>query len=175
MTKIYYILTFLVLAVQTSSAQDCEFKKNEVDEFTNEIIKITEASVIDIPLMGGASSKLNFIRKNENFSIWFYYSNSTLAESISVMENDTMMIKLEDNEIIKLPPTGSFEMKTQVINGIVIKSITPTYSINKSQLETLSQSKIEKVRFYFNQKKIDHDIKAKNARKIMSAAACIIL
>jgi len=159
-----------------SYSQNCKYVKNETDAFTKEVIKSTESELLKAGLMGGVTSKIQFIKKNNDFTFWIYYSNTLIAQTeYSVEENDMFMFQLEDETIIQLTPVKPVAMQVVNFAGTIVKSVQPTYYITLEQIEQLSKKKVIKIRIYLNGKSIEHEVKEKQARNFLISAKCILI
>jgi hypothetical protein len=166
MKKTTVLLSIILLAGNLCYGQKCKYVKNEVDEFTKENTKITEAYLID-PL-SGVGANMYFTNKNGNYTLTIWYSNGKINENLNVGITDTLMLRLDDESILKLPPEKPVEFNERN------NDVWPIYLITKEQTEQLSIRKIAKVRFHFNGNALDYDISSKKSEKIMIAATCAL-
>jgi len=166
MKKATILLSIIMLAGSLCYGQKCKYVKNEIDEFTNENNKITEAYLISLNTV---SSNMYFINKGGKFSTAIFYANGAVVEKLNIGLTDSLMIKLDDNSILKLPPVKP------IIHNEGDSSIFPEYFLTKEQIAQLSKNKIVKVRFFFDGNALDYDIEIKKAEKIMAAVNCVLL
>ena len=92
----------------------------------------------------------------------------------TINPKDTLYLKLENYEVIKLVPDKEYAPKKIAnMNGMVSKYL-PYYKITKEILEKLAASPIVKVKVSF-EKPIEGEPKKPEAQAIMKMAACMLV
>lgn len=155
------------------SSQNCKYKMNEVDEFTNDRILETKADVFTISGMGlGFSCGYSLKKINDQR----YLKLNVMSPSIvSLREGDEIMFKTDKEETINMTfPT------TVIAEGIYNSALKSTHwnasiliPIPDNVNERFLNETLIKLRVYTTDGYVDDDIKAKRAKKFVEYLKCI--
>jgi hypothetical protein len=159
----------------TSYSQDCNYLKNEKDEFTGKVIIETWGKLIRE--FSGSNANLIFRKVDSSYLLLFNYTIQ-MPTAMVVGKNDELILKLSNDVLINFKPLDIYTAQRQNVGGILVTQIRVFYTAEKAQIKLLAENDIRRVRFnYSNQNQVyaDHDVKEKNASDIIKAATCILL
>lgn len=166
----------IVLSLLTgcvSFAQDCDYKRNEVDEFTKKTILETKEEALAISGMGmGFSCTYNLLKID---GIRYLKLHVYSPKIFTLKQGSNIMLKTDKENPITLtfPETViadhsyNSSIKTTHWSGIVLIPISDD-AYNRMRNENIS-----KLRVYTADGYIDDDVKAKHDKKIKKALTCI--
>jgi hypothetical protein len=152
---------------ESAVSQDCAFFKQGKDNNTGEPFKESRNVLVKTHA---------FQLRKEGASKLLCFMDITIIGSLTYTINpkDTLYLKLENYEVIKLVPDKEYAPKKIAnMNGIVSKYL-PYYKITKEILEKLAASPIVKVKVSF-EKPIEGEPKKPEAQAIMKMAACMLV
>ena len=164
------LVPFLIIAgflATPALAQNCTYFKEGKEKVTGEPFKESRNVLMKtyfFHLRKDGTSKLSC---SMDISI-----NGTSPYSIT--PKDTLHLKLENEEVVKLVPDKVFTpTKKAGMNGMTSQYL-PTYGMTKEQLQKLSVSSIVIVRLSL-EKPIDGATKKTEADQIMKIAGCLLV
>ncbi len=182
------ILTILILfpIFLTSSvtiAQNCKFKINEVDKFTNKLTKVTKSEKV----IGTFYTTGEFSVKRIDTSFYFIFdyilSSYSNFEPYSINKGSNLIFLLENGETITLTSNDEIKGTKKTIIGIppVYECFLTnvSYTLTKNQVDQFFKSKVKSIRFYRvegNGKEdyIDNEIKKRNQDDIQNLIKCLL-
>lgn len=169
--KIFPFLLILMLLPALSFAQNCEFSKNEIDDFTGNKVVVTTSK---ISTQLGAKADIYFVcKEGYRIRLWLSLTNVFYTSTdIAVKKGEEMFLKLENGEVVKLSALNDYETKTFNMAGTIIHYVEPEYEISKEDLEKLKNGLLQKVRIVCSGKDLDLTIKPKLAASTKRAAEC---
>ena len=162
------ILIFILAFVlgKSAFAQDCIYFKQGKDINTGEPFKESRNVLVKnyaIQLREDGLSKFSC----------FLDISIIGSFTFNITPKDTLYLKLENYEMIKLVPDKEYAPKKIAnMNGIVSRYL-PYYRITKEILEKLAASPIVKVRLSLD-KPIEGETKKPESQAIMKMAACLV-
>ena len=164
-------------------SQNCSFKKNEVDKFTGQYIKITNP----LKVIGTFYTAGDFSIKKEDssYSFIFDYAISAYAEfpPYSINRGQQLLFLLENGDKITLESADNIVGVNQVIKvklPVYTCNLTNvTYHLSKTQLQQFLNSKVKAIRFYRVEPNgkadfVDNEIKPKNQSDISRLVKCVL-
>jgi hypothetical protein len=156
----FSVLTFLLY--ENASAQNCRYTTETVDEFTKDSIRTT----LPLKVCGGLFSPdidLYFSKINQSYivQIWIIDSQNFIP-ALEVNQGGKLYLKLADGAVIELQAIKNEVVSSQVIQGIVVRQVKPSYSVSKEDLLKIQVTSIEKLRIEFAQSNYDHKVKEAN-------------
>lgn len=170
-----HLFSLIIIFISTFTySQKCKYERNEVDEFTKNNILETKSQTFTVSgVMGlGFSSAFSLVKVNDQRYIKLHFSSPAI---FSTSEGNELMLKLENDEVIKL-----YFLKSEVANPTYqemlkssVWSLKSSVHIPDDVYETLMKTKINKVRFYLSDGYHDDDVSAKRANKFIEALKCI--
>lgn len=161
-------LIILILLLKSTFSFGQEIKKNEIDEFTGDKLKIS--SWEKLAYTGKMNSYVRMKKVNSTFILNFKFITTNKAYSIN--EGEVLLLKLSDSQIIKLK-NSSFETSSigggsVGISGSNLFGIKISCHINNETLKKLQNNLIVKMRIYQSNGYIEEDVKKKRAEKFIS-------
>ena len=163
-------ISFLIVAgllATPALAQDCKYYKQGKDNTTGEPFKESRNVLV---------KNYAFQLKKEGASKLSCFMDIVIVGSLSyiITPKDTLYLKLENYEMVKLAPDKEYAPKKIAnMNGTVSRYM-PSYRITKEIVEKLAASPVVKVRLSFD-KPIEGEPKKPEAEGIMKMAACMLL
>lgn len=181
MKKLLFIA--LVIVTTTASSQNCKYKTNEIDKFTNKYTKITKSQTV----FGTFFTQGNFCVKKIDTSFFFILdfviSSYSSFDPYSINKGAQLMFLLEDGGMVTLQSLDQ-------INGDrrTIISLPPVYScyltnvsygVTKDQINMFFKSKVKTIRFYRSEGNgkedfIDNEVKSRNQDDIQNMIKCVM-
>ncbi len=170
MKKLFFITIFLCF---TSISFAQELKVNEIDDFTNERVKITSWKTITMNMQFTAYFKIAKINDN----IFFHLKLIFGSRVFSIKEDQELMFKLENGDVISLfnpkfiiscRGCGSID-----INGSGMQGVHIAFPMPYQKSVMLEDNVIEKFRIYTSKGYIENWLKPKNDKKIKKALALV--
>ena len=161
------IIIFAASMEMPAIAQDCKYFKEGKDKVTGEPFKESRNVVVKtyaFQLRKDGATKLSC---SMDISI---YGTSTY----SITMKDTLYLKLENEEMVKLVPDKVYAPTKSAGTSGVLSRYMPTYKMTKEMLEKLAASPISKVRLSL-ENPVDGPTKKAEAQAIMKAAACLLV
>jgi len=162
--RIIGFLFIIVCLSKTAVAQDCKYFKQGKDVNTGEPFKESRHGLVKnvaLQLRKDGTSKLSC------------FLDIVIVGSLSytITPKDTLYLKLESYEMVKLVPDKEYAPKKIAnMNGMVSKYL-PYYKFSKEILEKLAASPIAKFKLTFD-KNMEGDLKKPEAQEIMKIATC---
>ncbi|RUT68638.1 hypothetical protein D0817_19965 [Flavobacterium cupreum] len=171
MKKITFLI--LLLAANYISAQNCKYKRNEVDEFTKNKILETKEDIFTISGMGLGFScgyallKINDVR---------YLKLHVMSPSIFTLRSEhEIMFKTDSENTINLQ-----FIDTQIATGTYNTTLKSTHwgaftaiPISDEIYQRLLNEKISKLRIYTTDGYRDDDVSEKRDKKFKELLKCI--
>lgn len=160
----FFILTGIVAL--PAVAQDCKYHKQGKDDNTGEPFKESRNVIV---------KNYAFQLRKEGESKLSCFMDITIIGSLThtIKPKDTLYLKLENYEVIKLVPLMEYAPKKIAnMNGIVSKYM-PFYGITKEILEKLAAHQVVKVKLTFD-KLIEGEPKKPEAEALMKMAGCML-
>jgi hypothetical protein len=163
------LIPFLFLAgflSATAVAQPCKFYKEGKDNKTGESYKESRSVLM---------KNYAFQLRKDGATKLSCFMDIVIVGSISysITPKDTLYLKLENYEMVKLVPDKEYAPKKIAnMNGMVSKYL-PYYRMTKEILEKLAASPIVQVRVSFD-KPIEGAPKKPESEVIMKMAACLL-
>lgn len=179
---------------------ECAFIVNEVDDFTGEVKRETESRIYKRNTYNEVF--LHLKRDGDAYLIQLHHFNTDQSIANPALyeseENDVLMIKLTDGEILTLPPTEyafySRQENASVASDVVLGRygflskknkyiFEPIYQISQAQVAKLAETQIERIRvqcsgkFTYTQQlaeNIDIELDEDARAGFMKAASCAI-
>lgn len=146
-------------------AQDCNYRVNKKDPFTGKEIKS-----IKINLNFVCMALLNNESGVRNLTLLVTFSG---VVDDSARRSDSLLIKLENGNILHLAPTKSQAIPNN-INHTVMTDIKVEYALPEKELRLLMASPAKDIKFTLSTISSMYTIKEKKGRALQQAARCIL-
>lgn len=131
MRKIILLLTFLTLTL-CSQAQNCKYKKDEVDKTTGKKILITKSKMVfSAPFKYDA--KISLQKVDSDYSVMWIMEYSAGGATKIANKDAELIFVLQDGTEVKLKRGNEKE----------------TYPITKEQMDSMLKSKVSSMRYYY--------------------------
>ncbi|MDQ3191065.1 MAG: hypothetical protein M3Q58_05675 [Bacteroidota bacterium] len=164
------LLFILLILPAFSFGQKCKYVKDKLYKDTSEVRVTTESTLSQG--IGRPNVQVWLKKINDNYTLKVYYSSTYLRQEISIRTEDSLFIIMENGEeLIFLAKSNELET-VNGSNGIIIRSISGTYSATPAKFEKLTQSKPLKFKIGFNDKYYTHKIS--NPELLQTAARCLL-
>lgn len=171
MKKILLLCICSLFAMGSAKAQECEYLKNEKDEFTGK--KITETWGKFIREFTGSNANIVFRKVDSTYLVLVNY-NVQYPKAMVVGINDKLMLKLVTDYVINLESIGVASGTMNTVARITTTQIIVTYRAKKEDLDILSNFAVAKARMYFTDGYMEHEVKPKNGEEIKNAIRCLL-
>ena len=165
-----YILFLIMISSLSVAAQDCKFKKNEVDEFTKQ--KVLETKQETLSKSGTFYSAITAKKINDQRILEVYFSSLSL---FSLYEGKTLMLLTDKGDVIELKFPES-KVSDRLYNSAAKTTTwfqTQYFPLNDDTYRKLLSSKINKVRVNSSDGYIDSEVKDKWWKKDQELLKCI--
>lgn len=165
MKKITFLIIISVLLANNLFGQ--KLKENEVDEFTNNVVKRTSWESLNQSMKFTAYFRISKINNSYYFDLKMMLGTGPV---FSIAKDQELMFKLAGGEVVNLKNLeytitctgcGSVGLMGSDAQGIQV-----SYPINLEAVEKLSEETIEKFRIYTNDGYVENDLKSKIDSKI---------
>lgn len=162
-------ITLLLVLMVSSATYSQTLEENKVDEFTGNSVKRTSWEILNQTMKFNAFSRISRINENTYLDLKIMIGGKVFA----IAEGDELMLKLSNDEIIKLQSI-KYEITctgcgARGYSGSQAQGLSVIYSIANDQIEKLKNNSIIRVRIYTTNGYVEEDTKPKNADIIMNA------
>jgi hypothetical protein len=161
--KIYLIFTLILSSVLFGHAQDCNYAKNETDEFEGKVIKLLEwQTIINQEIAEGYETiRFSLARSGDylflNLNCLFNLSKPTTF--CMAPGSAKVILKLDNDSLVTADYTGDINCgKIDFMNSNVLTTISASYLIDKKDYQAIKGRQIKKMRCYFGDHHIDYSI-----------------
>jgi hypothetical protein len=165
----------LLFIVSTTSLQlfcQCEFIKNEKDEFTGDVIKITSEYKVNKKFTSRFFFGTSFVKINDRYSLHLSYTSGERPSMINAEQK--LLIKLKDNTIIELKSFDSVITEADVSKYGTTYRIYPIYPITIEDFDKIVKIGISKIRMYTSKEYLEGDVFDKDNAEIINQINCIL-
>lgn len=173
------ILLGIALLCSTSVmySQKCDFLKNEVDPITGEKNVITKFENINKKF----TSRFWFAQAlsksiNSEFGEIYLLSLKLTGggQSLFIKKGDNLILKLNDDSIMKLPAFDNYTTDFKIISGAKVSSVIASYNPTIEQLQEIKDKGIKLIRMETSDSDYDSEVTPKDNKKIAQSIECVI-
>jgi hypothetical protein len=182
--KINIVAIILIcFSMHFASAQNCKYKTNEIDKFTNKYTKLTKSEKV----IGTFYTSGEFSVKKIDTSFYFIFdyvlSSYSNFDPYSIKKGASLIFLMENDETITLKSGDDINGTKKTVVGLppVYECFLTnvSYSVNKNQIDLFFKSKVKSIRFYRTESNgkedyIDNEIKNRNQDDIQNLLKCIL-
>lgn len=171
MNKILYIITLVAISLSLN-AQNCDYLKNEIDEFSGKKTVITNFVNINKKF----TSK-HFFAHSFSFIEGLYFINFKLTgggQSLFISKGNKLLLKLNDDSILELGAAENQKTEFKSINGASYSYIIPLYNVSREQLEKIADVGIKLIRMETSESQYDSSVTDKDNKKIKQSISCLL-
>ena len=161
--KYLYILLAAFFSIQCFGQK---IKKSEIDTFSGKANIETSIVPIKQRLTDGAGVFFKFRNSGDILLSMSLYNQGNVIGS-----DDKIMIKTSDGEVYELLSIDSYVSRTNIVSGMTISSIEPTYA---GDSYFFKDKLVTDIRVYFTDGYVDFEVKEKAAKKIQKAYNLIL-
>ena len=140
--RTWLLLLFLSIGLGGNAQSACETLQDRVDEFTG------DRTLVIAPPVQGPGPALQWTSHNGSIALSIEWTRTD--PPAVVFEDDTLMLKLENEQVIVLRSTRTMVGRT-LLNDAGITEVRGTYvySVSTDQLALLGHHWVQKARIYF--------------------------
>lgn len=185
--KNYLFAAILTIASSSIFAQ-CKFGKNLIDPFTGGQTIETEPFLIARNFLPIHSTFFTVEVKDDKITLSVKYTSDQLSGVSKVLDNDILLLKLKDTEIIQLTPNQEYlafiPQDTKSIYNATNStvggqsspnySVEPKYILSMEDLKHLASSEIELFRIGLNGDTFDHETRTNISIKFKDTMKCLV-
>jgi hypothetical protein len=160
------ILFLTICSIQNIYCQNCKYKIDKKDPFTNELNRAIFLSL-------GPGYDLKFERLGENYfiSVLITYGGE---QNFAVEEGSDFAIKLLDGTLMTLKCAQKATPTSAVVANAIVSYYIVKYKCSKTEMEQISSSGIVAINPKFGSYDITRELKEKVTRKSKETALCIM-
>lgn len=183
MKKINITSLLLCLSLIYVKAQNCKYKINEIDKFTNKYTKLTKPYTVISSFYSSGDFSVKKIDTSYFFIFDYALSSYSSFEPYSINQGASLMFLLENGETVTLKSADQIKGTSKTIVGIppvyCCYLTNVSYPVTKSQMDLFFKSKVKTIRFYRTESNgkedfIDNEIKKKNQNDIQDLIKCVL-
>lgn len=182
--KSKFITLLLIFAfLSIVKAQNCKYKTNEIDKFTNKYTKLTKSEKV----IGTFYTTGEFSVKKVDTSYFFIFdyvlSSYSNFEPYSIKKSSQLIFLLENGEKITLNSADDINGTKKTVIGLppvyMCYLTNASYPVTKNQIELFFKSTVKSIRFFRTESNgkedyIDNEIKKRNQDDIQNLIKCVI-
>jgi hypothetical protein len=183
MAKNIVALTVFIIFSAAAAAQNCKYRTNEIDKFTNRYTKLTKAEKV----IGTFHTSGEFSVKKIDTSFYFIFdyalSDYSNFEPYSIKKGAELIFLLENGVTVTLYSSDDINGTKKTVLGLppvyICNLTNVNYTLTRTQVEQFFKSKVKSIRFYRTESNgkedyIDNDIKRRNQDDIQDLIKCVI-
>lgn len=162
MKNFIILISLTLLNIQTLFSQDCDFKRKEVDETTND--KIVETKEINLIVELTGWMDVSVIKNGHQYFMNIVYNNTDIT---MIDKGNFLFFKLNNDSVITLKNSEN------AISDISNK-INLVYPVKESDLQAIAKLGIYKLRIHSHNNYTDHEISPTRNKKFVHAVKCVL-
>lgn len=172
-TSKFIIYIFLFLSISVYAEKKCKFFVDKTDPFTGKHVLMTKNFIFDMTLFSFKWEML--LQKNgEDYSVGSFLMMKG-RQNDNIEKGDSIMIKFSDNTVLILHSSSQITPKyVSISNNEFLSTYESYYPIYIEDFKKFSTTMVTVVRINTGSKGYMHEVKEKDARKIMESAICIL-
>jgi len=183
MTKLIVGVAMTILTTASLNAQNCKYKVNEIDKFTNKFTKQTKPEKVISTFFTAGEFSVRRIDTAYYFIFDYVLSSYKNFDPYSINKGAQLMFLLENGEMITLKSADEIKGTKKTVIGIppVYECFLTnvSYPVTKNQIDAFFKSKVKNIRFYRTESNgkedfIDNEVKRKNQDDIIELTKCIL-
>ena len=174
------LLAFLGLSV---NAQNCKYKINEIDKFTNKYTKWTKPEKVIATFYTSGEFSVKKIDTSYFFIFDYILSSYSNFDPYSIKKSAQLIFLLENGETVTLNSADDINGIKKIIIGVppvyMCYLTNSSYPVTKNQIELFFKSKVKSIRFYRTESNgkedyLDNEIKKRNQDDIQNLIKCVM-
>jgi len=181
--KLIILSVIFIFSILSSYAQNCKYKTNEIDKFTNKFTKLTKSEKV----IGTFYTSGIFSVKKIDTSFFFIFdyvlSSYSNFEPYSINSDAQIIFLLENGEVVTLKTIDKINGIKKTVIGIppvyLCNLTNISYPVSRADIDKFFKSKVKSIRFYRTESNgkedyIDNEIKKKNQDDIQNLIKCVL-
>lgn len=162
------VLTFFTISSIYSQKNKCKFDYSKEDPFTKKL------EVVDKFWVGekGVKCQIGIGKMTNDIFLVGYMLGGEKNKEITT--NDSVMIMLENSEIITLFPNANVPPTSYVAGNAVYTNYSIVCNVTKEQLKLLATLKITAVKYPYDNSYIAAVVSESKAEKFMKSSNCVL-
>ena len=177
------VVSFLLAFSFFVTGQNCKYKNNGIDKFTNQYVKLTKSEKV----FGTFTTSGSFSAKKVDTSYFFIFDYSICSYSdfdpYSIQQGASLSFLLENGSIITLYTGDNIKGAKSILATkppmYICELPNVSYPISKNEVDLFLRSKVKTIRFYRSESNgkedyIDNELKKKNQDDIQNLIRCIL-
>ena len=183
MKKRLIFLLIVIASSLTAVAQNCKFKINDIDKFTNKFTRHTKSEKVIGTFFTSGEFSVKKIDTTYFFIFDYVLSSYTNFEPYSINKGASLIFLLENGEVITLNTFDDIHgIKKTTLGLPPVYSCYLTnvsYQLTRYQVDQFFKSKVKSIRFYRTESNgkedyIDNEIKRRNQDDIQNLIKCVL-
>ncbi len=178
------LLFFVALSfISLANAQNCKFKTNEIDKFTNKLTKLTKPEEVISTFYTAGEFSVKRVDTNYFFIFDYMLSSYSNFDPYKIKKGASLIFLLENGETVNLMSSDDIIGVKNVILGLppvyTCALLNVSYILTKNQIDMFLKNKVKSIRFYRTESNgkedyIDNEIKKRNQDDIQNLVKCIL-
>lgn len=183
MKSIYLSLILIITFLTSVNAQNCKYKINEIDKFTNKHTKLTKPEKVISTFYTAGEFSVKKIDTSYFFILDYTLQSYANFEPYNIKKSAQLIFLLENGEIVTLNSEDDINGTKYTFVGLppvyCCYLTNVSYPVTKEQIDLFFKSKVKSIRFYRTESNgkedyIDNEIKTKNQNDIQNLIKCVI-
>lgn len=181
----FRLITLLLILASLSSvnAQNCRYKINEIDKFTNKYTKLTKPEKVIGTFYTTGEFSVKKLDTSYFFTFDYVLSSYSNFEPYSIKKDAQLLFLLENGETISLNSEDDINGTKKIVYGLppvyMCYLTNVSYPVTKNQIELFFRSKVKSIRFYRTESNgkedyLDNEIKKNNQDDIQNLIKCVL-
>jgi hypothetical protein len=177
------ILSLILGSLSSVKAQNCKYKINEMDKFTNKYTKLTKPEKVIGTFYTTGEFSVKKIDTSYFFTFDYVLSSYSNFEPYSIKKAAQLIFLLENGEAISLNSADDINGTKKIVYGLppvyMCYLTNVSYPVTKNQIELFFRSKVKSIRFYRTESNgkedyLDNEIKKNNQDDIQNLIKCVL-
>jgi len=178
-----FALLFVITSWTIVDAQNCKYKINEIDKFTNKYTKLTKSEKVISTFFTTGEFSTKKIDTSFYFIFDYQLSSYSNFEPYSIKKGASLIFLLENGQTVTLNSADDIIGTKKTVIGLppVYQCFLTnvSYPVTKAQIDLFFTSKIKSIRFYRTESNgkedyTDNEIKKNNQDDIQNLIKCVL-
>jgi len=183
MNKLFLGLFFFFSFILFSTAQNCKYRINEIDKFTNKYTKLTKPEKVIATFNTAGDFSIKKIDTSFFFIFDYVLTSYSNFSPYSIQKEAELIFLLENGDVLTLYSNDDIKGTKKTVLGLppVYECFMTnvSYPLTKIQIDLFFKSKVKSIRFYRTESNgkedyIDNEIKKRNQDDIQNLVKCVL-
>ena len=166
------IITVIALFLCGTAHSQCNWAKNEVDEFTGLKTRVLTMQDIDKKFTSRFWYSISMLNVENGYMLSLRFTSGQRPDMIN--NGDKLLIMLNNNEIVELEATETVITDANVTQHGTTYIIHPSYFVNRDMLEKISEAGIKKWRMHTSRAYLEYDFTRNGMNVVRQQIQCIL-